>query len=27
MTSFDGCRSLIYLPSGDVFYISDIYKM
>ncbi|HDS1986781.1 TPA: DUF3491 domain-containing protein, partial [Escherichia coli O145:NM str. 2012C-4478] len=22
-----GCRSLIYLPSGDVFYISDIYKM
>ncbi|EFF7831075.1 DUF3491 domain-containing protein, partial [Escherichia coli] len=24
---FDGCRSLIYLPSGDVFYISDIYKM
>ncbi|EET7051304.1 toxin B, partial [Escherichia coli] len=27
MTSFDGYRSLIYLPSGDVFYISDIYKM
>ncbi|EOL1142661.1 toxin B, partial [Escherichia coli] len=27
MTSLDSSGSLIYLPSGDIYHISDIYKM
>ena len=27
MASLEYCRSLIYLPGGDVFHISDIYKI
>lgn len=27
MTSLDSSGSLIYLPGGDVYHISDIYKM